>query len=80
MTLGANQMQVRQLVGNSSNTTGRRASAPFIGVLRVRDGKTVLWRECQNALATAQALDQLPRPTVGRSRPTMNRRCRVIPT
>jgi ketosteroid isomerase-like protein len=41
-------------------TTGRRASATFIGVLRVRDGKTVLWREYQNTLAIAAALDQLP--------------------
>jgi ketosteroid isomerase-like protein len=41
-------------------TTGRRASAPFIGVLRVRDGKTVLWREYQNVLAVADALDRLP--------------------
>jgi ketosteroid isomerase-like protein len=41
-------------------TTGNQASAPFIGVLRVRNGKTVLWREYQNVLAIAQALDQLP--------------------
>ncbi len=40
--------------------TGRQASAPFIGVLRVRDGKTVLWRKYQNVLAIAQALGQLP--------------------
>jgi len=41
-------------------TTGRRAAAPFIGVLRVRDGKTVHWREYQNILAIADALGQLP--------------------
>ena len=41
-------------------TTGHRASAPFIGVLRVRDGKTVLWREYQNSLAIAAALGRLP--------------------
>lgn len=41
-------------------TTGRRAAAPFIGVLRVRDGKTMLWREYQNVLAIADALGQLP--------------------
>ena len=40
--------------------TGRQASAPFIGVLRVREGKTVLWREYQNVLAIAHALGQLP--------------------
>ncbi len=58
--LWANQIQVRPLVGNSSNTTRRRASAPFIGALRFRDGKTVLWREFQNVLAIAQVLGQLP--------------------
>jgi uncharacterized protein len=41
-------------------TTGRRASAPFIGILRVRDGKVVSWREYQNTLAIAAALDRLP--------------------
>ena len=41
-------------------TTGHRASAPFIGVLRVRDGKTVHWREYQNVLAIAAALGRLP--------------------
>ncbi|HYZ57604.1 MAG TPA: nuclear transport factor 2 family protein [Streptosporangiaceae bacterium] len=41
-------------------TTGRRASATFIGVLRVRDGKIVFWREYQNVLAIADALGQLP--------------------
>jgi uncharacterized protein len=41
-------------------TNGRRASAPFIGVLRVRGGKIVLWREYQNALAIADALDRVP--------------------
>jgi ketosteroid isomerase-like protein len=41
-------------------TTGRRAAAPFIGVLRVRDGKTVHWREYQNVLAIAEATGRLP--------------------
>jgi uncharacterized protein len=40
--------------------TGRQACAPFIAILRVRDGKTVLWREYQNVLAIAHALGQLP--------------------
>jgi len=39
-------------------TTGRRASAPFIGVLRVRDGEIVAWREYQDKAAIAQALAQ----------------------
>jgi uncharacterized protein len=41
-------------------TTGRRAAAPVIGVLRVRDGQVAGWREYQDALAIAHALGQLP--------------------
>ena len=41
-------------------TTGRRAAAPFIGVLRVRDGLVAGWREYQDAVAIAHALGQLP--------------------
>jgi uncharacterized protein len=41
-------------------TTGRRAAAPFIGVLRVRDGQIIHWREYQDAVAIADALGQLP--------------------
>lgn len=41
-------------------TTGRRAAARFIGVLGVRNGKTVLWREYQNTLAITHALGRLP--------------------
>jgi uncharacterized protein len=41
-------------------STGRRASAPFIGVLRVRDGQVAGWREYQDAFAIAHALGQLP--------------------
>ncbi|GAA4236507.1 hypothetical protein GCM10022254_46300 [Actinomadura meridiana] len=37
-------------------TTGRRAAAPFIGVLRVRDGKIARWREYQDMPAIAAAL------------------------
>jgi ketosteroid isomerase-like protein len=42
--------------------TGRRSSAAFIGVLRVRDGKVVHWREYQNTLAIVAALGGLPDP------------------
>src|SRR2546430_3094859 len=35
---------------------GHRASAPFIGVLRARDGKVALWREYQDTAAIARAL------------------------
>jgi ketosteroid isomerase-like protein len=41
-------------------TTGHRAAAPFIGVLRVRDGQVAEWREYQDAVAIAHALGQLP--------------------
>jgi len=41
-------------------STGRRASAPFIGVLRVRDGQVTGWREYQDTVAIAHALGQLP--------------------
>ena len=41
-------------------TTGRHASAPFIGVLRARNGQIVHWREYQNTLAMAETLGHLP--------------------
>lgn len=41
-------------------TTGHRASAPFIGVLRVRDGMIVGWREYQDQAAIAHALAASP--------------------
>ncbi|WP_211222530.1 nuclear transport factor 2 family protein [Actinokineospora enzanensis] len=37
---------------------GRRASAPFIGVLTTRDGLVVHWREYQNPMAMAAAMGQ----------------------
>lgn len=37
-------------------TTGRRVSAPFIGVLRVRGGRIAHWREYQDSAAIARAL------------------------
>lgn len=40
--------------------TGQAASAAFIGVLRVRDGRVVLWREYQNTLAITEILGGLP--------------------
>jgi uncharacterized protein len=44
-----------ELTGTATNT-GHRASAPFIGVLRVRDGKIMGWREYQDTAAIARAL------------------------
>jgi uncharacterized protein len=41
-------------------TTGHRASAPFIGVLRARDGQIMAWREYQDTAALARALGQQP--------------------
>ncbi|MFI6507565.1 nuclear transport factor 2 family protein [Streptosporangium sp. NPDC050855] len=39
--------------------TGHRASSSFIGVLRARDGKIVLWREYQNPLVMAEVAERL---------------------
>jgi hypothetical protein len=39
--------------------TGHRASAPFIGVLRARDGRIAGWREYQDKIAIAQNAPRL---------------------
>jgi uncharacterized protein len=44
-----------ELAGTVTHT-GHRAAAPFIGVLRVRDGKIAQWREYQNVPAIAAAV------------------------
>lgn len=41
-------------------TSGRRASATLIGVLRVRDGRIQHWREYQDVLAISEALKLTP--------------------
>jgi ketosteroid isomerase-like protein len=41
-------------------TTGQPATASFIAILTVRDGKIVHWREYQDTLGMAAALGQLP--------------------
>ncbi|WP_410818423.1 nuclear transport factor 2 family protein [Micromonospora sp. 050-3] len=46
-----------ELVGTHT-ATGVTASAPFIGVLRTRDGKLAHWREYQHTFAIAQAVGQ----------------------
>ncbi|GAB2878657.1 nuclear transport factor 2 family protein [Streptomyces mayteni] len=43
-------------VAGSVTTTGRRAAAAFVLVLRVRDGRVVHWREYQDVAAITQAL------------------------
>ncbi|MFC0108085.1 nuclear transport factor 2 family protein [Kibdelosporangium aridum] len=46
-----------ELVG-TVHATGEKQSAQFIGVLRVRNGKVVLWREYQDTARIAAALSQ----------------------
>lgn len=41
-------------------TTGVRASATFIAILRVRDGRIKHWREYQDVLAISEALSLRP--------------------
>src|ERR1044072_5468221 len=50
-------------LGGTALTTGKRASAPFVAVMRVRDGRIVGWREYQDKLAIADALGYLPTAT-----------------
>jgi ketosteroid isomerase-like protein len=45
----------------------RRGSAPFITVLRTRNGQITHWREYQNVLAMAAAAGQLPALLAGPS-------------
>ena len=47
-----------ELVGTHT-TTGTTASAPFIVVLRTRDGRLANWREYQHTLAIARAVGQM---------------------
>ncbi|MFB9239678.1 nuclear transport factor 2 family protein [Plantactinospora siamensis] len=46
-----------ELVGTHTGT-GVTASAPFIGVLRMRDGRIAHWREYQDHAAIAAAVSQ----------------------
>ncbi|MCO5994402.1 nuclear transport factor 2 family protein [Actinoallomurus rhizosphaericola] len=50
---------VEYAMAGTVTTTGRSASAPFVLVLRVRDGRVRLWREYQPVLAIAEALGSL---------------------
>ncbi|MCK8499402.1 nuclear transport factor 2 family protein [Myxococcus fulvus] len=50
-------------------TTGRRASAVLIGVLRVRDGLIQHWREYQDVLAISEALKLTPEDLGGAGTP-----------
>jgi hypothetical protein len=51
---------VEYTLAGTVTTTGHHGSAPFIGVLRVRDGRIAGWREYQDTLAIAQAVGRLP--------------------
>jgi len=55
-TTDPNTIIVEYELTGTSTTTNRQATAAFIAVLRVRDGKVTLWREYQNTLAIQQAL------------------------
>lgn len=57
-TADPNVIVVEYELAATLTTTGVSAAAPFIGVLRVRDGLVTHWREYQNPLAIAQALGQ----------------------
>lgn len=45
-------------LAGTHTATGVTASAPFIAVLRTRDGKLAHWREYQHTLAIAEAMGQ----------------------
>lgn len=45
---------VEYVLAGTITTTGRQAAAPFITVLRVRDGRITHWREYQNPLVMAE--------------------------
>lgn len=44
---------VEYVIAGVLTTTGQPAAAPFVSVLRIRDGKIVHWREYQNPLVMA---------------------------
>jgi ketosteroid isomerase-like protein len=48
--------QQRHYLVGTVTTTNHHAAAPFIGVLRVRDGKIAGWREYQDVPAIQRAL------------------------
>ncbi|WP_232660576.1 nuclear transport factor 2 family protein [Pseudonocardia sp. TRM90224] len=52
----------------ATTEAGRRGSAAFIGVLEVRDGKMVGWREYQNNVAMGLAMGTLPEIVAGYER------------
>ncbi|HZX03032.1 nuclear transport factor 2 family protein [Kribbella sp.] len=55
-TLDPEVAVVEYELGGEIAGTGRRGSARFVGVLRVRDGRVAEWREYQDTAAIQQAL------------------------
>src|SRR5687767_7601922 len=55
-TTDPNTIVVEYELTGTSTRTSQQATAAFIGVLTVRDGKIALWREYQNTMAIQQAL------------------------
>lgn len=55
-TKDSNVLIVEYELTGTALATGRTSTAPFIGVLRVRDGLVVGWREYQDKAAIARAL------------------------
>ena len=54
-TTDPNTIVVEYELTGTSTITDQQATAAFIGVLTVRDGKIALWREYQNTMAMQQA-------------------------
>ena len=55
-TTDPNTIVVEYELTGTSAKTNQQATAAFIGILTVRDGKIALWREYQNTMAIQQAL------------------------
>ncbi|CAM3399912.1 nuclear transport factor 2 family protein [Kibdelosporangium persicum] len=55
-TIEPDVIVVEYELAGTVNATGERHSARFIGVLTVRDGKAVHWREYQDTAALAAVL------------------------
>jgi ketosteroid isomerase-like protein len=58
-TLDPEVIVVEYELRGTVTTTNQPGAATFIGVLRVRDTRIVLWREYQNTAAIAAALGRL---------------------
>ncbi|MGK5741071.1 nuclear transport factor 2 family protein [Micromonospora sp. URMC 103] len=55
-TTDPNTIVVEYELTGTSTRTQRQATAAFVVILTVRDGRIAVWREYQNALAIQQAL------------------------